>query len=193
MQGIMGREGGAGLYINKSFNSSVLKNESLFVENILESIALKIEIPNVKKFICVSLYRPNNHKVLSQAEQIRSFFIHLNQLLQSLDKFKLPVYILTDSNIDLLKIGNNPTSTELFQTMIGFGHFQLIGKCTRVTGQSQTLIDHIFTSDKLENMESGVIIDTFSDHYITFCSVKDKNSKKCFAQEFMFKRNFDEQ
>ena len=189
----MGGWGGAGLYINKSFNSSVLKNESLFVENILESIALKIEIPNVKKFICVSLYRPNNHKVLSQAEQIRSFFIHLNQLLQSLDKFKLPVYILTDSNIDLLKIGNNPTSTELFQTMIGFGHFQLIGKCTRVTGQSQTLIDHIFTSDKLENMESGVIIDTFSDHYITFCSVKDKNSKKSFAQEFMFKRNFDEQ
>ena len=33
----------------------------------------------------------------------------------------------------------------------------------------------------------------FDDHYITFCSVKEKNSKKSYAQEFMFKKNFDEQ
>ena len=188
-----GQGGGASLYIKDSYNSSVLKDESIFVENIFEAIALKVEIPNVKKFICVSLYRPNCHKTMSQAEQTRSFFIHLNELLQKLDKFRIPVYIFSDSNIDFMKIGSNAFSTELFQTMLEFGHFQLIGKCTRVTNNSYTLIDHIFSSDKLENMQSGVIIDTFSDHFITFCSLKDKSSKKNYAHEFLYKRNFNDQ
>ena len=182
--------GGASIYINRNFNSTVLKNESLFIENILESIAVKVEIPTVKKFICVSLYRPNSHKVLKQAEQIKLFFMYFTELLQNLDKFKLPIYILSDSNIDLMKITNNTFATELFQTTLEFGLFQIIGKCTRESNESSTLIDHIYTSDKLDGIKSGVIIDTFSDHYITFCSIKDKNSKKSYAQEFMFKRNF---
>ena len=51
-------------------------------------------------------------------------------MLQNLEKFKLPVYILTDSNIDLMKIGVNEHSSDLFNTMLGFGFFQIIGKST---------------------------------------------------------------
>ena len=55
---INGQEGGAGLYINESFNSSVLKNESLFVENILiycnknRNLSLKIQYDNIINYKC---------------------------------------------------------------------------------------------------------------------------------------------
>ncbi len=120
-----------------------------------------------------------------------SFFNYLNEILLKLDKLKLPVYILTDSNIDLMKIGTNEYSSELFNTMLGFGYFQIIGKSTRVTNETNTLIDQIYTNDKVQDLNSGVIIDAFSDHFITFCSIKQNKAKNSKGPSFVYKRNFD--
>ena len=68
-----------------------LENESIFIERIFESLVVKVDIPNVKKFICVSLYRPNTHNTMTQSQQLEAFFVHLNNLLQKLDKYKLPI------------------------------------------------------------------------------------------------------
>ena len=184
--------GGVGIYVKNNFNTSLLKEESIFKENIFESIALKVEIPNVKKFICISLYRPNNHKRLTANEQFQSFFQSLSEMLQKLEKHKLPVYILSDSNIDFMKIGIDVNSTDIFQTMLEFGYFQLIGKTTRIFNESKSLIDHIFTNDSLDNINSGVIVDTFSDHFITFCSLKSSKTKHNKPPNHIFRRNFDQ-
>ena len=53
------------------------------------------------------------------------------------------------------------------------------------------MIDHIFTNDKPDNIRSGVIIDSFSDHYITFCSIKQKKQKNKKEPKFIYRRNFD--
>ncbi len=42
------------LGITKSnYNVSSLEEVSYFIENVFESLVLKVEIPNIKKFICV--------------------------------------------------------------------------------------------------------------------------------------------
>ena len=187
-----GQGGGVGIYVKNSFNTSLLKEESIFIEHVFESIVLKVEIPSVKKFICISLYRPpTNNKNMSAAEQFTAFFQHLSEMLQKLDKHKLPVYILTDSNIDLMKFGSNNNATDFFQTLLEFGYFQLIGKTTRIANESKSLIDHIFTNDSIVNINSGVIIDTFSDHFITFCNLKSSKSKQKKSPKHIFRRNFD--
>ena len=150
-----------------------------------EAIALQVEIPNVKSCIVVSLYRP------PAAEHMNTFFESLIYLFETLNEFKIPVYLFTDSNINFMNIGDNINSNILFDHSIGNGYFQLISKCTRIAGNSRTLIDQIFTSHDVSNIsKSGVIIDSMSDHFITFCCVKTKNKITSSNDKFSFHRNF---
>ena len=140
----------------------------------------------------MSLYRPNTHNTMTQSQQLEAFFVHLNNLLQKLDKYKLPVYILTDINIDLMKLDSNINATNLHETLLSYGFFQLIGKCTRISNNSKTLIDHIYCNEPINHMKSGVIIDSFSDHYITYCSISDKKYKCKKSSDFFYRRNFSD-
>lgn len=182
--------GGAALYIKQEYNSTYLEHESIFIENIFESLVVKVVIPNVKKFICVSLYRPNTHKSMTQSQQLESFFVYLNMLLQKLDKYKLPVYILTDINIDLMSLDSNLNAVDLHETLLSYGFVQLIGKCTRINNNSKSLIDHIYCNEPINHLKSGVIIDSFSDHFITYCSISDKKYKSKNPSEYFYRRNF---
>jgi len=47
----------------------------------------------------------------------------------------------------------------------------LINKPTRVTKETHTLIDHIYTNDYKHRMNSGMCLWDISDHYSTFCVV----------------------
>lgn len=170
-----GQGGGVGIYVRDDIHAEQLNKESLFIDNIYESIAIKIDIPKVKKFIAVSLYRPNHHNDLSYSNQLEQFFIHLTNHLSSLKKQPLPVYFFTDSNIDLLKYDNDVNSTHFNDLLSNFGFYHIISKATRIYGESHTLIDHVFTSDNCNQIHnSGVIIDGVSDHFHPFVTINQK-------------------
>ena len=183
-----GRGGGVGLYVKDKYNAKVLERYSTFKENIIESIAVEIEIPKVKKFVAISLYRPNRHTTLSQSEQIAIFFEEFTKQLESLAQLNTPVHIFTDTNIDILKHGVDPNADFLIDLSMSFGLFQLITKATRIHGVSTTLIDHIFTNDISENIVSGVLTDSLSDHFITFCTLNFEKPKS--KPQIIFVRNF---
>ena len=92
-----------------------------FVENILEELSLKVEIPNGKKFILASIYQPNRHKTLTVAEQMQKFFDLYAQFIDKLDSFQIPVYLFTDMNIDLMKVGLIKNSNQIFDLSISHG------------------------------------------------------------------------
>ena len=52
------------------------------------------------------------------------------------------------------------------------GFTQLIDTPTRVTNNSSSLIDHIYTNDTRKISQSGVIESGISDHFITYCTRK---------------------
>lgn len=187
-----GQGGGVGVFVRDDIHAELLSKNSTFIEGVYESIAIKIDIPNAKKFIAVSLYRPpNNHKTLTDSAQIELFFTHLANHLEELKKFALPVYFFSDSNIDLLKYDNDTSRYSDILSTNSF--FQVISKATRIYGGSKTLIDHVFTSDSCQNItNSGIIIEGVSDHFHPYITI-DINSKtprqKHSIREY---RNFSE-
>jgi hypothetical protein len=183
-----GNGGGVGCYLKSDYVCNVIEDKKFFVENTFEALAIKVEIPNIKKFIVVSLYRPPNNT----AESMENFFQSFNYLCEKLGNFNLPIYIFTDSNINLLNTGDGLYPNILFDTSISNGFMQIISKCTRMSADSKTLIDQIFTSHDLSNVsKSGVIIDSFSDHFMTFCCVKTRRSNNSNSDnKFTFHRNF---
>ena len=61
---------------------------------------------------------------------------------------------------------------------------------TRVTPRSQTLIDNIFPNIIEEDIISGNIITTISDHYIQFVLFKNKIKSKTNIKKANFARNY---
>ena len=110
--------------------------------------------------------------------------------LESLSKYSIPVYFFTDSNIDLLKYDVEENSTLFTDLLSSFGFHQIISKATRISGESYTLIDHIFTSDNCNDItSSGIFIDSISDHYHPFIDINLKKGprKKNLPRQY---RNF---
>ena len=81
------------------------------------------------------------------------------------------VVLLGDFNIDLLK------NTNFKSTMEINGLHQVINHPTRVTLQSETLIDHIYVSDKMMYKDSGVIPIGISDHHLVY-TIRNKFNKE---------------
>ena len=182
----VGRGGGVGLYVRDIYHSILVENCCIFKENIFESIVVKVEKPESKTaFIVASLYRPNRHKTSSPSNQLNQFFEHFYSFMEKLTNLNLPIYIFTDTNIDLLKYGAKAEATELLDFSTGLGFKQLISKATRIHGQSHSLIDHIFVNKFHSSEKSGIIVESFSDHFITFTTLnlnKPKQKKQAYVQ-----------
>ena len=58
------------------------------------------------------------------------------------------------------------------------GVFQLITKPTRVTKNSASLIDHIFTSALCNSIFPGIILNDTSDYFITYCAISLKSNSE---------------
>ena len=124
---------------------------------------------------------------------MEKFFDLYSQFIDKLESFHIPVYLFTDMNIDLMKIGLNENSNQIFDLSISHGLLQVINKCTRICNNSKSLIDHVYTSDSITNLsKSGIITDTFSDHMLTFCLVKTDRPKNIPLPNFTFQRDFSQ-
>ena len=99
------------------------------------------------------------------------------------------VLIGSDHNLDFLKsMMHKPT--ELFITnLLNEGFVPTISKPTRVTHQSNTLIDNIFCKgNSVFDYESFVIVDDISDHYPCVLRVVKKLKKAGCNDRILYKR-----
>ena len=129
---IQSRETGLLLYIHQSIR--FLRIMSLEQQNV-ETVWVEIQVKYYKPFLICFLYR-NPAERIDWIDRFNSMMDHAYD--QSKD-----IIILGDFNIDLLKDNNQWTRT--FQS---FGLTQLIQSPTRITNISETLIDHLYVTDK---------------------------------------------
>jgi len=122
-----------------------------------------VEIQNApnKNIIVGCLYRPPNSNVSTFNETI-------GDLLKLLNAKKLPVYILGDFNIDLLKYNTHNPTSEFVNTIFSESFIPLINRPTRVTETSATLIDNILTNQHDVISLNGIIPTDISDHFSVF-------------------------
>ena len=128
---------------------------------IFESCCVKCTCRNEIVFI-LGTYRPPNHS------NCNLFCDEFTTLLNDFHAENKALYILGDFNINTLSLDNN-TSDFVTSTRSLF-FLPLIDIPTRVTDNSETLIDNIWTN-QLSVVTAGVLVCDVTDHYPIFVSL----------------------
>ena len=150
--------GGLLVYIKNGVSAS--RRSDLEHEN-LECIWTEVKPVKSKSFLVGNIYRPPNSSI-----QWNAIF---EDCMETVLREEKEIYIMGDINRDLL---NNQIKTAWTDYMEPFGLTQLVSEATRVTSDSRTLIDHIY-SNCPENVTSlDVPKIGLSDHYPIFFTRK---------------------
>ena len=108
--------------------------------------------------LLVTLYRPPNQPIQTSIKDLRSLFTILNAE-------KRPVVVCTDHNLDLLRATSHAKTQEFLEITSESGFLCTVSKPTRITHQSATLIDNIFTSKEFsEGYKCWILLEDLSDH-----------------------------
>ena len=124
----------------------------------LEDLWLELLFPKTKPLFVGTCYRAPKNSTAKECIETT-----LNKLPPECD-----TQLLGDFNYCTL---NNKVN-KFSQMMTTNGYTQLINTPTRVTNNSSSLIDHIYTNNTDKISQSGVIESGISDHFITFCTRK---------------------
>ena len=74
--------GGVGIYFKEKIRFNILHEKCIFFDRIFESIFAEVWLPNNKKIIIGTIYRPNvNHPTFTSGEQFNQFIDLFSNLL----------------------------------------------------------------------------------------------------------------
>src|SRR6218665_958990 len=103
------------------------------------------------------LYRP-------PGQPLKEFNIELDSLLNSISKNKKKIMLAGDFNVDLLNYNDHELTHEFLDLMTSSHLVPTINCPTRITDNTATLIDNIFTNFWLEVIDPVIIVSDISDH-----------------------------
>ena len=159
-------KGGTSIYA-KSNLKPIERTDLKILHDHFEAIWIEICNKNSKNVIFGSIYRHPHDNI----DTYNSFIEYMEPLIINLIKEDKEIYICGDFNSDLLKIDKSNNYKRFYDLMSSYGFFPNILLPTRVTENSATIIDNIFSN--INNpIISGNIITDFSDHYTQFISVQ---------------------
>lgn len=147
--------GGVLTYLHHTLQYSIISN----LDDLPESITIKITQPSAKPFITSVIYRPPN----SSADWINKFETYLDKCKDMCEE----VIILGDFNINL-NVPNKKWNDLVNQHSL----LQLIQDPTRIQEHSTTLIDHIYVNKPTNIHKYGTIDIGLSDHSMIYVTRK---------------------
>ena len=171
------RGGGVAIYVKESIKHNQVKELSKSIDNVLDFVAVEIELNNAKKINVCTLYRPPN-------TDIEQFNNEINEILKSFKR--KTVYLCGDYNINLLNSESNMNTNAFIDLMFSYGLRPLITKPTRITEFTSTLIDNIFSNECNIDIDGGLLVNDITDHLPIFivCKYKvDKEKKHQFVNK----------
>ena len=181
------RGGGVGFLIKDHFHCEVLFEE-FFIENIFESIVLKVKYLD-NEFILANIYRPPNNSNFA----LNSFFESFDNLLDQIhqDHNDSCLFLFGDFNINLLSAAADPSgpAAKFLETLAFNGILNLVSRATRITTDTFSLIDIIGTNCFFSDLAGvGVIATDISDHYMPFSVYSMVNVKPPSKPNYFNKR-----
>ena len=116
----------------------------------------------------------------------------MNTILDKLHKENKAIYIMGDYNINLLNSDIHSSTGNFLDLMYSNMLFPLITRPTRVTANSATLIDNIFTNNTctMGSLIQGVFVTDITDHYPIFHINQELTS--VIVDEIIVKRIYNE-
>lgn len=155
-----GRGSGVGMYIRQNIPFSILPTSDC-----TEQLGIIIKIKSFKCCVCVMYrnFRDDYKTFLSEFEStVTACFLDCENIL-----------VLGDMNVDMYK-AEDPEVVQYINLINDIGLFQLVDEATRVTGTTQTLIDHLLVSN-IDFIGESAVFDTpydFFDHDIVYCTLR---------------------
>ena len=167
--------GGVALFI-KDHIQYIPRNDLKIPDKYTDSVFVEIDktvYDSDKNIIIGCLYR-------APGSDLKVFDMHIDNILTLLDKENKLVYLMGDTNVDMLKINEHSLTSDFMDVMYGHNLIPLVTKPTRVTSSTATIIDNIFTNDFKESSEhhQGIFYNDLSDHYPVF-HINTTPMKKC--------------
>jgi exonuclease III len=145
---------GGGILIYFDTNLSINRRHDL-ESSAIESIWFELKYPNSKPILFCYIYRPPS----SKADWLTDF----TNCLEQFETENKECIVFGDFNFDLLKDSGYPKAWA--DHMLSFNFTQLVTKPTRVSANSKTLIDHVFTNRPQNITETNIPSYSVSDHY----------------------------
>ena len=108
----------------------------------------KCKSQGTDKLLITALY-------MSPGSDVNAFSEHVEQLFLELS-LHISILLCGDFNIDILKHNSNRGIKYFLDTMYAIGLYPLIDRPTRISNQSFSLIDKIFTNVTNYNITSGI-------------------------------------
>ena len=154
--------GGVCTYIRNHISFNHLKNKCISNE-FIETLVIEININKKLSTIATIYRRPNGN--------INMFLDTLDNLLREMTGTNRTCYLLGDFNINLLMSTDRNVKT-FIDLFTSYGYYPCINKPTRVSKQSATVIDHIWTNDLETVSKVGILLTDVSDHFAPFLFCK---------------------
>ena len=145
------RGGDVVIYTNKNL-SGALAESKFVIENIFECVTVELTVKNHTNVVVSCIYT-------TPGSPIDTFSEHLELKLSDI-KYIKTIFMC------LLKHDNHNNTEQFLDTTYSSGLYPLIDKPTRITDNSTTLIDNIFTNElrfKLTSMVSGIMSNDITD------------------------------
>lgn len=151
--------GGVAAYVNRS-SGLVAKIRYDLMPDELELLALEIKHTNSKPIIMLFWYRTPS--------SVMHCFTYIENVLQMVEKENKDIILIGDVNCDIL----NPCcyTKKLLEITENYHLHQIITDPTRITENTFTLIDHVYTSNVDKITSSGVLHTGVSDHSLIYAS-----------------------
>ena len=175
-------KGGALLYISDKYNYKRRDDLTLYKKLDLESTFVEILNQKGKNIVVGVIYK---HPKMGINEFIGQYLYKLFDITSNENKHLI---LLGDFNINLLNFKKDNDTGSFIDTMTSNSLQPLILRPTRITTKSNTLIDNIFTNITSENVTSGNITHTISDHLAQFAFIEMNIKKK--VENNLFRRDF---
>ena len=172
--------GGVSLFLNENIEYKELHASTS--EASIEALFVEITLHN-KKYVVGVVYHPPN-------TNIRTFTEILSEKLDIINSNNLPTYLLGDYNADLLKYDLHKPTAGFLDMMFAHSFIPLINRPTRITDETSTLIDNIYTNVlNLNNCTmQGILSPNISDHEAIFHLHYMQNNERNVQDEYILIR-----
>ncbi len=150
-----------GLFINTNISYTIREDLSVFIPHIIETLFVETQCNTGSKNIIGVIYRPNTQP----RADLDVFSETLSGILDIVTQQNRHCVLLGDFNIDNLKYNTHHKTNEFIDNLFSHGFMPFIHKPTRVTHQTATLLDHIYSNNLAHKSISGIILTDVSDHF----------------------------
>ena len=175
--------GGVGIFAKENIPIKVCHEFDLNIPD-CEDIWVQIELEHGKKCVIGVIYR-------HPKQNLNRFHLSFEKVLELLSCKNVTYYIGGDFNINLLQNENKVKG--YIDMTYSLGAIPLITHPTRVTNNSSSLLDHVYTNNISGETHSYILLDDISDHMpVIVCSdLVLKHPKKYEASYVRDTKNFE--